>query len=102
MARLVWTIPALEDLDEIADYISLDDPNAARKLVRKVFHRLGGLVSNPKLGSSPKDLRGTAYRHLVITPLRIFYRIEGNQIYVIYIMRSERQFQISNLRKREE
>ena len=41
MARIIWTEPALQDLDEIADYISLDKPNAARRLVQRVFERVG-------------------------------------------------------------
>ena len=30
MARLIWTEPALRDLEQIADYISLEDPIAAK------------------------------------------------------------------------
>ena len=33
MAELIWTEPALSDLDIIADYIALDNPEAARDLV---------------------------------------------------------------------
>jgi toxin ParE1/3/4 len=39
MAGLIWTEPALEDLGQIADYIALDDPNAAKRLVRRVFKK---------------------------------------------------------------
>ena len=37
MAKVVWTEPALSDLDAIADYIALDKPSAARELVRRVL-----------------------------------------------------------------
>ena len=30
MAQVVWTEPALTDLDAIADYIALDNPEIAR------------------------------------------------------------------------
>ena len=30
MAEVIWAEPALNDLDAIADYISLDNPEAAR------------------------------------------------------------------------
>ena len=33
MAELIWTEPALQDLDAIVDYIALVDPLAARRLV---------------------------------------------------------------------
>jgi len=37
MARIIWTEPALQELDEIADYISLDNPAAAKHLVREAL-----------------------------------------------------------------
>lgn len=40
MAEIIWTEPALADLDAIADYISLDNPEAARKLVQNVFRHV--------------------------------------------------------------
>lgn len=37
MAEVIWSEPALNDLDAIADYIALDNPEAARRLVQKIF-----------------------------------------------------------------
>ncbi|MCC5908136.1 MAG: type II toxin-antitoxin system RelE/ParE family toxin [Balneolaceae bacterium] len=50
MARIIWTEPALQKLDEIADYISLHNPAAAKKLVRKFFKRADNLAHHPKSG----------------------------------------------------
>jgi plasmid stabilization system protein ParE len=36
MAQVIWAEPALNDLDAIADYIALDNPEAARRLVQKI------------------------------------------------------------------
>jgi len=33
MAEIVWADPSIQDLDTIAEYIALDKPEAARKLV---------------------------------------------------------------------
>jgi len=104
MARVIWTEPALEDLDEIADYISLDDPNAAKRLVRRVFERVDHLENFPEMGACPAELRGTEYRHLVIPPLRLFYRVAGDLVFIVYVMRTERLFRRDDLsgRDREE
>ena len=53
MARLIWTEPALLDLDEIAEYIALDDFGAAQRLVAKVFERAELLESFPESGRRP-------------------------------------------------
>lgn len=36
MARLIWAEPILQDLEQIADYIALEDPLAAERLVQRV------------------------------------------------------------------
>ena len=90
MAEVVWTEPALSDLDAIADYIALDNPEAARRLVQKVFRHVEHLADHPKSGSKPQELKGFRYRQIVEAPCRIFYRIEGSRVFVLYIMRSER------------
>ena len=40
MAALIWTEPALQDLDAIADYIALHNPVAAGELVQRVFQHV--------------------------------------------------------------
>lgn len=103
MARLAirWAEPALEDLDRIADYIALDKPSAARNLVRRVMDSVERLRDFPESGSKPKELKGTPYRQLVITPLRIFYRITEKQILILHVMRGEKLFHLNELTGRE-
>ncbi len=90
MAQLVWTEPALIDLEEIAEYIALDDPQAARELVQRVFSSVERLEAHPRSGRKPPELKGLRYRELVVGPCRIFYREDGKKIFVLYVMRSER------------
>ena len=47
MAEIIWAEPALSDLDTIANYIALDNPEAARRLVRKIFEHVGHLEDHP-------------------------------------------------------
>lgn len=88
--RLIWTEPALLDLDEVAEYIALNNPPAASRYVRKVFDRVEQLEGHPLSGKKPPELSGTPYREIVVAPCRIFYRVEGEAVYILYLMRSER------------
>lgn len=101
MARLIWTEPALEDLGQIADYIALENPEAAKRLVRKVFSKTELLERFPEMGPVPHDLPDSRYRHFVIRPLRIFYRIQGEDIFIVYVMRSERLLRASDLEEHD-
>ncbi|TVQ67378.1 MAG: type II toxin-antitoxin system RelE/ParE family toxin [Balneolaceae bacterium] len=98
MARVIWTEPALQELDEIADYISLDDPYAAKILVRKVFERVDHLVQHPKSGKPTAEFEMSVYREIIMPPCRIFYRIAGNIVYIIHVIREDRLFRTDVLR----
>jgi plasmid stabilization system protein ParE len=89
MARVIWAEPALLDLDAIADYIALDKPGAAQKLVREVFSRVGRLRRFPKMGTIPPEIPDLPYRQLHIPPCRVFYRVERDVVYVVHVMRGE-------------
>jgi toxin ParE1/3/4 len=101
MARLIWTEPALQDLEQIADYIALDNAAAAKRLVRKVFAKADLLQNFPEMGSTPHDLPESRYRHLVVRPLRIFYRVDGDLVFIVYVMRSEQLLREFDLEERE-
>ena len=90
MAEVIWTEPALSDLDAIADYIALENPAAASELVRRVFDHVDQLTAHPESGSKPLELKRSRYRQIVEPPCRIFYRYDGKNIYVLHVMRSER------------
>ncbi|REL37790.1 type II toxin-antitoxin system RelE/ParE family toxin [Rhodohalobacter sp. SW132] len=100
MARIVWTEPALQELDEIADYISLDNSIAAKKLVREVFKRVDHLAHHPKSGKLVEEFEATIYREIVNPPCRIFYRLAGKIVYIIHVIREEQFLHIDILKSR--
>jgi len=101
MAELIWTEPALSDLDAIADYIALDNPEAARRLVQRVFQHVEQLAEHPESGSRPRELRKSRYRQIVEPPCRVFYRYDGERVFILYVMRGEMRFRKSQLFNRE-
>ncbi|HBK46030.1 MAG TPA: plasmid stabilization protein [Xanthomonadaceae bacterium] len=90
MAEIVWSEPALSDLDAIADYIALEDPVAAAELVKCVFGLVEQLADHPESGSRPPELGRSRYRQIVEPPCRIFYRFDGRKVFILHVMRSER------------
>lgn len=90
MAKIIWTEPALADLDEVAEYIAINNGSAAKKLVALVFAKVARLADYPESGRIPAELAGLKYRELVVPPCRIFYRIEADQLFILYVMRQER------------
>jgi len=92
MAQIIWTEPAQTSLDAIADYIALDNPVAARELVRKISNAVKQLARFPRSGSRIPEASHRAARQLIIKPCRIFYRSKGQTIFILHVMRQEQLF----------
>jgi toxin ParE1/3/4 len=90
MAEIIWTEPALSDLDAIADYIALDNPAAARELVRRVFSHVSQLASHPLSGTKLPEFKGWRYRQIVEPPCRAMYRHERGVVHIVHVVRGER------------
>ena len=99
MAEVIWAEPALYSLQEVTDYISLDNPDAARVLVGKVFQAIDLLERNPELGNVPGELKNTPYRRLVINPLYLYYRVDDEKIRIVFVHRTERKFDLRHLNR---
>lgn len=91
MARIIWTEPALSDLNEIANFIALDNRGAAQRLVKKVFATVERLQQFPESGRVPPELETSRYREVIAGPCRVFYRVQQETVYIIYVMRGERK-----------
>ncbi len=73
--EIKWLRTALLNLDQEAEYIAKENPNAARVIVKKIVHTVTLLKDNPSLGH-PGRLPGT--RELVIPETRYIvpYRVK--------------------------
>jgi plasmid stabilization system protein ParE len=105
MAEVIWTEAALQDLDAIADYVALDDPEAARRLVQRVFHHVAQLEAHPESGPRPPEIRRSLkrYRQIVEPPCRVIYRYERrtDKVFVLYVTRGEMPLLKGPLLKRD-
>lgn len=89
MAEIVWTEPALNELNEIAEYIAVSNEFAAKKLVKTIFNKIERLEGHPGSGKVPTEIAALNYRELVVKPCRIFYRVDGQKVFILHVMRQE-------------
>ena len=90
MAEVIWTEAALSDLSEIAEYIALSNEPAAKKLVQEVFRKVERLAQFPESGRIPPKLEHLNYREVVSSPCRVFYKREQSKVFILHVMRQER------------
>ncbi len=101
MAEIVWSEPALSDLDAIADYIALENRVAASELVIRILGHVEQLADHPDSGSRPQELKRSRYRQIVEPPCRVFYRHDGHKVFILHVMRSERLLRKGRLASRD-
>ena len=64
--------------------------SSAKKLVKKIFEKVDRLEAFPESGKKAIELSNLNYREIVVNPCRIFYKIENDNIFVLHVMRQER------------
>ncbi len=100
MAEIVWTAPALNDLEGIAEYIAVSNPASASNLVEGIFEAVSRLEEHPNSGRLPPELDTLPYREVVVNPCRVFYKLEGGDVVVLFVMRQEqdlRKYLLGNI-----
>ncbi len=87
--RVVWTAPAARDLEVIGDYIARQNPNAARRTVRRVRAQVRTLAAHPYLG---RRGRVADTRELVITstPFIAVYRVVDDRLEILAVFHGAR------------
>jgi len=91
MAQVIWTEPALDNLNGIAEYIAISNPYAAKKLVENIFGKVQRLEQFPDSGKVPEEIPDLNYRELIVNPCRVFYKIDNESVYILHVMRQERE-----------
>lgn len=84
--KIRWSIDALQQLDEIQDYIAEDDPLAAYEVVTKILDRVEtDLPAHPHMGRVGEHYPDT--RELVIadTPFIVVYQAHGELIEILRV-----------------
>lgn len=90
MAQIIWTEPALDSLNGIVEYIAVSNVYAARQLVKNVFNKVERLELFPESGRIPEEIPTLNYREMFVNPCRIFYKLESDTVYILHVLRQER------------
>ena len=85
-----WLRRALRSLDEEAEYIARDNPQAAARIVVRIASRVDRLATHPASGR-PGRVPGT--RELVIsgTPYIVPYRVRDDNVEILRIFHAARK-----------
>jgi toxin ParE1/3/4 len=97
VAKVIWSEPALAQLESIVDYIALDKSEAARAVAARVFAATDQLESLIRLGRPIPEFVHKNYRQVWIKPCWLYYRVRDESIYILHVRRAEKPFRIEDL-----
>lgn len=94
---------AYNDLDEIGRYISQDSPDAAKRLVTRIFDRIGALVAFPRQGHLRVDLTSRPMLFVPVYDYLIAYAPDERPVWIIAVIHGSRNPRViaAILRERE-
>jgi toxin ParE1/3/4 len=97
VAKVIWSDPALAQLESIVDFIALDKPETARAVAARVFAATDQLESFIRLGRPIQEFDHRNYRQVWIKPCWLYYRVHEESVYILHVRRAEKPFKIEDL-----
>jgi addiction module RelE/StbE family toxin len=77
VTRLVWTRPALHDVQEIRSYIGRDSPRYGRVVAERLVGAVERLKEHPLSGRVVPEIGQSTLREVIEPPYRIVYRVRA-------------------------
>jgi toxin ParE1/3/4 len=88
---VVWTTPALDDLDHIQDYIALDSPITAYRFTSKLVERTETLLSLTPMAGRAGRVAGTREWVMPGTAYIVVYRVT-RQVEILAIVNAAQEW----------
>jgi addiction module RelE/StbE family toxin len=88
--RVHWTQNAIEHLVNIYEYIALNSPTYAKRMVDRITRRSEQIADLPLSGRKVPEYQSEDIRELIEKPYRIIYRIKADQIDVLAVIHGAR------------
>ncbi len=93
MMEIVWSDPAIKDLDSLYDYIARDSEYYANTFISKIFATIDRLEQFPKSGRIVPEIQDDVTREVFVGNYRIVYDISGSVVRILSILNMAQQFQ---------
>ncbi len=90
--KLVWSEPALADIESIRDYIRRDSEFYAGRFVNRIIEAVESLAELSARGRLVPEADDPNTKELLFQNYRIMYRIESAQIIILAIVHAARDW----------
>jgi len=93
MKHFILTPSAERDVSEIWDYISVDNPEAANRVLAALESAMVKVAKNPGVGHWREEFADKRHRFLLVYSYLIVYRYEAKPIQIVRVLHAARNVQ---------
>ncbi|MBN1975181.1 MAG: type II toxin-antitoxin system RelE/ParE family toxin [Sedimentisphaerales bacterium] len=95
MAQVIWTIKAVEHIEEIGSFIEKDSRFQARRVVQLIIKETRKLKEHRRIGHVIPEMQNDKYRELRVFSYRIFYKLlSEDKVAIIGVVHGSRLFNL--------
>ena len=94
--KIVWSPLALERIEDIAQYISEDNPQAAAQWVEDLFAAVERLTEFPESGRVVPEVKSRRIREVIFGTYRVIYSLR-DRVEILTVRRSSQLLRLSEL-----
>jgi addiction module RelE/StbE family toxin len=87
---VVWSDPAVDDLEAAVTFVAKDSEAYARSLAQLAIDAAESLASFPNRGHRLPDRQLSRFRELIIGSYRLIYLVERERVLIIAILHGHR------------
>lgn len=91
MRMLVWSAGAIADLEEVADFIALDKPGAARRWARVLVSMAEQAAAMPLAGRRVPEYDRDDVREMIKRGYRILDRVSEERVEILAVVEGHRR-----------
>ena len=92
MNRILWTAPAVSDLDSIREYIARDSEVYADSVLSEIFDTVDQLLTYAESGRVVPELNEPQTRELIVGSYRVMYDIQADTVRILTVLHGARKF----------
>jgi len=95
--KVVWSPLALERVEAIADYIAVDNVDAARVFLIDIFAAVGRLRSFPQSGRAVPEVNRSDIREIIFNKYRVIYRVGRQQVSILTVRHGKQRLPLEEV-----
>lgn len=88
--KIIWSEPAISDLENIRDYIAKDSEYYATIFIEKIITAVEKVAAFPLMGRIAPECNNKNIREVIYQNYRIIYKVNNKAIFILTVIHGGR------------